>query len=138
MAETDPTRRSTCPVNAALEVLGDRWSLLIVRDLMFGGARTYSDFRAAPEAIATNILASRLASLQAGGILTSAPDPEDGRRHLYRLTEKGIALAPALLELGRWGIAHEGAEPPPGLHAAYDADREGFMAALRARLLDAP
>lgn len=136
MVDERQPRRSTCPVNAALEILGDRWSLLVVRNLMFGGARRYSDLLATPEGIATNILARRLADLQRAGIITARPDPEDGRSRTYHLTEKGVALAPVLLELGRWGIAYEDGEPPPGLHAAFDADRDGFMAGLRRQLLD--
>src|SRR5688572_5778966 len=99
MTEKSRSRRSTCPINASLEVLGDSWSLLIVRDLMFAGARTYRDFLRSDEKIATNILANRLAKLQAAGIITSRPDPEDGRRVLYRLTAKGVELAPVLMEL---------------------------------------
>lgn len=137
MPDESQTRRSTCPVNAALEVLGDRWSLLVVRNLMFGGARHYSDLLAAPEGIATNILARRLTALQQAGIIVARPDPEDRRSRIYGLTEKGVALAPVVLELGRWGITYENGEPPPGLHAAFDADPEGFMTRLRSQLLPA-
>ena len=136
MLDESKPRRSTCPVNAALEVLGDRWSLLVVRNLMFGGARHFSDLLAAPEGIATNILARRLTALQQAGVVVARPDPADGRSRIYGLTEKGVALAPVVLELGRWGMTHEDGEPPPGLHAAYDANPEGFMETLRSRLLN--
>src|SRR3954465_2989600 len=89
-----PQRRSTCPINASLELLGDRWSLLILRDLIFAGLRSYKDFANGEEGIATNILADRLASLQASGLITSHRDPSDGRKLVYRLTAKGFDLAP--------------------------------------------
>lgn len=127
-------RRSTCPVSTALDILGDRWSLLIVRDLMFGGARTYKDLRSSAEGIATNILASRLQALREAGIVTSRRDPEDGRSILYALTPKGIDLAPVLLELNRWGTRHEGGLPPPGLVEAWDADPRAFLADIRRNL----
>ena len=108
-------RRSSCPVNAALEVLGDRWSLLIIRDLMFRGRRTYREFRESEEGIATNILASRLKSLVANGIVTKLPDPQDGRKVNYGLTKKGIDLAPILVSLVVWASRYEGTSPPRAL-----------------------
>lgn len=129
-------RRSTCPINASLEVLGDRWSLLIVRDLMFGGARTYSDFRSSAEGIATNILANRLAKLQDAGILATSRDPGDGRSLIYRLTPKGVELAPVLLELSRWGTRYEEGEPPHGILQAWETDPAALLAGIRGKLLD--
>ena len=99
-------RRSACPVSMALEVLGDRWSLIIVRDLMVRGLRTFKQFREAGEHIATNVLADRLEKLAASGILTVELDQRDRRKMNYRLTEKGIGLAPVLLELLIWGARH--------------------------------
>jgi DNA-binding HxlR family transcriptional regulator len=132
-------RRSTCPINASLEVLGDRWSLLIVRDLVFAGLRTYKDFLNGEEGIATNILADRLASLQASALITSERDPEDGRRLVYRLTAKGFDLAPALLELGRWAVEHEAGVRRPEPLRRWEADREGFLEQLRKeRSIDPP
>src|ERR1700739_1910980 len=94
-----PKHRSGCPVSMSLEVFGDRWSLLIVRDLMVRGFRTFRDFTNSGEGIATNILADRLRSLVTAGIIESEADPQDGRRVNYRLTEKGIDLAPVMLDL---------------------------------------
>jgi DNA-binding HxlR family transcriptional regulator len=133
-----PQRRSTCPINASLELLGDRWSLLIVRDLVFAGLRAYKDFLSGEEGIATNILADRLASLQAAGLITSARDPEDGRKLVYRLTAKGFDLAPALLELGRWAVKHEAGVRRPEPLQLYEADREGFLGQLRKERLSDP
>src|SRR5690349_11077859 len=94
-----PERRSDCPLNAALEVLGDRWSLLIVRDLMFKGRTTYKDFLAGGEGVATNILADRLRRLEVEGVIEKGRDPVDARRMVYRLTTKGLALGPLLVEM---------------------------------------
>jgi DNA-binding HxlR family transcriptional regulator len=99
--------RSGCPVSTALELIGDRWSLLIVRDMMVRGYRTFREFQRAGEGIATNILADRLQKLEAGGIVVREAAANDGRSLEYRLTEKGIALGPVLLELLIWGAHHE-------------------------------
>jgi len=132
-------RRSTCPINASLELLGDRWSLLVVRDLLFAGTRTYKDFLHSEEGIATNILADRLASLLASGLIASDRDPEDGRKVVYRLTGKGIDLAPALLELGRWAVRHEAGVRRPEPLRLWEADPDGFLRQLRkARMKDEP
>jgi DNA-binding HxlR family transcriptional regulator len=100
-------RRSGCPLNASVEMLGDRWSLLIVRDMMLRGFRTYKEFAESDEGIATNILADRLRKLEAHGIITTEPDPLDGRKLIYMLTRKGIDLAPVLAEMVLWAARHE-------------------------------
>jgi DNA-binding HxlR family transcriptional regulator len=110
--------RSGCPVSVSLDLLGDRWSLLIVRDMMVRGYRTFREFQHAGEGIATNILTDRLQKLEDGGILKREPAAEDGRSTHYRLTAKGIALAPVLLELLLWGAHHEKTDAPC---AAIDA-----------------
>jgi len=104
--------RSGCPINAALEIFGDRWSLLIIRDLMFRGRRTYREFLASEEGIATNILASRLKSLKASGIITTRPDPVDGRKQIYALTKKGLDLAPILVGFMEWASRYEKTSMP--------------------------
>lgn len=100
-------RRSECPLNASVEMLGDRWSLLIIRDMMLRGFRTYKEFMECYEGIATNILADRLSKLIAHGIITAEPDPTDGRKLIYLLTAKGIDLAPVLTEMVLWASRHE-------------------------------
>jgi DNA-binding HxlR family transcriptional regulator len=100
-------RRSGCPVSISLELLGDRWSLLIVRDLMVRGFHRFNDFLGSGEGIATNILADRLHRLEAAGIISSQAGRHDARTIHYRLTEKGIDLAPVLLELLIWGARHQ-------------------------------
>ena len=104
--------RSGCPVSVSLEIFGDPWSLLIVRDLMVRGYRTFKEFHQAGEGIATNILADRLRKLEAAEIIVAEAMAADGRRVNYRLTEKGIDLAPVLLELLIWGARHEKTEAP--------------------------
>src|SRR5262249_49662064 len=100
-------RRSDCPVNFAVEIFGDRWSLLIIRDIVFWGKKTYGDFLKSREHIATNILAARLARLEQEGILRKVPHGADKRKDLYSLTEKGLDLIPILLDLVAWGAKYD-------------------------------
>ena len=125
-------RRSECPLNASVEMLGDRWSLLIIRDMMLRGLRTYKEFMECYEGIATNILADRLRRLTANGIVTAAPDPRDGRKLIYRLTAKGIDLAPVLTEMVLWAAAHEDTGNQ-ALVQLMRADKKGFLAGVRER-----
>ena len=125
--------RSGCPVNMALEVFGDRWSLLIVRDLMVRGFRTFHDFENAGEGIATNILADRLRSLCNAGIVEREPDETDRRRMNYRLTEKGIDLAPVLLEMLIWGARHELSGAPCEVIVEMAKNREALIEETRRR-----
>jgi DNA-binding HxlR family transcriptional regulator len=99
--------RSGCPVSIGLETIGDRWSLLMIRDMMVRGYRTFMEFQRSGEGIATNVLADRLKKLQRAGIIAAERDDKDARRVNYRLTNKGIDLAPMLLELLIWGARHE-------------------------------
>ena len=126
-------RRSACPLNTTLEVLGDRWSLLIVRDLMFKGRTTYKDFLAGGEGIATNVLADRLRRLEAEGIIERGRDTADGRRLVYRLTAKGLALAPVLVEMIVWGARHYQTAAPPATLREMTQHRERFLAHTRSR-----
>jgi len=128
-----PSPRSGCPVNISLEVFGDRWSLLIVRDLMVRGFNTFRDFEHAGEGIATNILADRLQRLCRAGIVEAERDPEDGRQKHYRLTAKGIDLAPVLLELLIWGAKHEQTGAPAEVIAEMAKSREAVLAETRRR-----
>jgi DNA-binding HxlR family transcriptional regulator len=125
--------RSGCPISIALELLGDAWSLLIVRDLMFKDRRTYNDFLTGGEGIASNILADRLRKLEDANILEKRRDPEDARRFIYRLSPKGIDLAPVLVELVIWSARHEQTDAPPAVVRSMRADRESFLADIRRR-----
>jgi DNA-binding HxlR family transcriptional regulator len=94
--------RSVCSITSGLDVLGDKWSLLIVRDLIAHGTRTYSEFRESPEHVSTNILASRLRLLTSLGIIERTDPDGVARNNAYRLTPSGVALRPVLEELGKW------------------------------------
>lgn len=123
--------RSPCPINGLLEIVGDRWTLLILRDMMFGGKTRYSDFQNSAEGIATNILSARLAMMEAEGIIQKTKDPQDGRRHVYLLTERGISLAPVLVEMTIWGESHlKDVWIVPGLRQKLTTDRDGALLQL--------
>jgi DNA-binding HxlR family transcriptional regulator len=123
-------RRSGCPLNASVEMLGDRWSLLILRDMMLRGYQTFSQFLASDEKIATNILADRLRRLEEYGIVTSQRDPSDRRKLLYTLTPKGIDLAPVLTEMVLWAARHEDTGNQ-ALVRRMRANKEQFNAEIR-------
>jgi DNA-binding HxlR family transcriptional regulator len=125
-------RRSECPLNASVEMLGDRWSLLIIRDMMLRGFRSYKEFMECYEGIATNILADRLRKLVAYGIITAEPDPADGRKLIYDLTRKGIDLAPVLTEMVLWAAGHEDTGNQ-ALVQLMRADKVKFIAEVRER-----
>lgn len=130
--KSTPKWRSGCPLNASVEVLGDGWSLLIIRDMMLRGFRTYKEFLGSYERIATNILADRLRKLETHGIIASERDPSDGRKLIYSLTPKGLDLAPVLTEMVLWAAAHEDV----GSQTLVRQMREGkeqFIAAVRRR-----
>lgn len=95
--------RSNCPINFSLEMVGDAWSLLILRDIIYFGRKTYNEFLASDEGIARNILADRLVQLQAKGLLTKTSHPSDKRKEIYELTEDGLELVPLLLDMAEWG-----------------------------------
>jgi len=134
--EPKSKRRSGCPVSVSLEMLGDRWSLLVVRDLMVRGLRTFKEFQEAGEGIATNVLADRLQKLEAAGIIAAEADEKDGRKVNYRLTEKGIDLAPVLLELLIWRARHEETEAPCAAIERMAKNREAVIAEARRRWRD--
>jgi len=127
-----PKWRSGCPLNASVEILGDRWSLLIIRDMMLRGFRSYKEFLQSYEGIATNILADRLQKLIVHGIITTGRDPADGRKLIYSLTAKGIDLAPVLTEMVLWAAQHEDTGNQP-LVLQIQKDKEQFLAAARQR-----
>jgi DNA-binding HxlR family transcriptional regulator len=117
-----------------VEILGDRWSLLIIRDMMLRGFRSYTQFLDSYERIATNILAHRLKRLDRYGIIATQQDPLDGRKLIYTLTEKGMDLAPVLTEMVLWAAAHEETQNPE-LIRLIKKDKQKFMAEVRQRWL---
>jgi DNA-binding HxlR family transcriptional regulator len=122
-----------CPVGLSLDVVGDRWSLLVIRDLMVRGHRTFKEFQDAGEGIATNILADRLKKLEKAGVIETEAEPADARRVYYRLTEKGIDLAPVMLELLLWGTRYENTAFPAEIMNRVKQDRQGFLNEVRRR-----
>lgn len=125
-------RRSDCPISFALDTFGDRWSLLIIRDIVYFGKKTYGEFLDSDEGIATNILASRLVQLEEKGILVKMPCDDDKRKEFYALTEKGLDLIPILVEMGNWSAQHDpltGA--PPAWIALVNADKENITRLMR-------
>jgi DNA-binding HxlR family transcriptional regulator len=111
----------------ALELIGDPWSLLIIRDLMFKGRHRYKDFLEAEEGIASNVLADRLRRLEAAGIISRAADPQDGRRGVYSLTRKGIELAPVLVDLVIWSAKHHDTGAPAAMVRLMRDQRDAFL-----------
>lgn len=125
-------RRSDCPISFSLDIFGDRWSLLIIRDIVYFGKKTYGEFLDSDEGIATNILASRLEQLVENGILVKKPYAADKRKDVYALTEKGLDLIPILMEMGNWGAQHD---PKTGAPKAWidlvNADKAHAAAVIR-------
>ena len=103
----DQVRRSSCPVSYALDILGDKWTLLVIRDIMIKRKQYFRDFLASPERIASNILSDRLRKLEECNIVLRQRDPVNARRVVYSLTEKGLDLSPAIQELLRWGAKYD-------------------------------
>lgn len=121
-------KRSDCPISCSLDIWGDKWSLLIVRDLMFAKQCTYGDFLKSDEKIATNILASRLQTLEENEIITKSDHPESKAKVLYKLTQKGIDLVPLLIEINLWADKYFTLPPESkALLKEVKKDKEGFI-----------
>jgi DNA-binding HxlR family transcriptional regulator len=135
--------RSGCPINLSLEVFGDRWSLLIIRDMMFGGKRHFRELLRSEEGISSNILADRLRRLVGEGMITRADDPTHKQKAIYSLTEKAIDLVPVFAQLGAWGIRHLPVSEELSVRARVLEEGgpemwERFMVELREEHLGAP
>jgi DNA-binding HxlR family transcriptional regulator len=136
--------RSGCPINLTLEMLGDRWSLIVIRDVMFGNRRHYRELLTkSEEGIASNILADRLKRLVAGGLLSKRDDPSHRQKAIYSLTEASIQLVPLLAQMGAWGRRHTPVSEELSIRAQLLEEGgppmwEAFMDELRALHLDAP
>lgn len=107
MSHPKNKRRSDCPISFSLDLIGDAWSLLIIRDIVFAGKHTFGEFLTSGEGIARNILSNRLARLEDMGLIVKKPHPRDGRKDWYAATEAGLELIPVLLELSLWGAKRE-------------------------------
>lgn len=133
--------RSGCPISLSLELLGDRWTLLIIRDLIFAGKRHFREFLQSDEGISSRTLAERLQTLQDEGILTRSDDPSHGLKAIYRLTEAGIDLLPVLATLGAWGSKYRKADRDlaqlsEDLEAGGDSALKRIKETLRAEHLE--
>jgi DNA-binding HxlR family transcriptional regulator len=140
----DGAHRSGCPINLTLEALGDRWSLIIIRDLMFGNRRHYRELlNQSEEGIASNILADRLKRLTEAGLLTRRDDPSHAQKAIYSLTEPAIQLVPLLAQMGAWGRRHLPASEELSIRAQLLEEGgpkmwDAFMDELRTLHLGAP
>ena len=123
--------RSSCPICVALERVGDAWSLLVVRGLMLEGCQSFKDLLGAEEGIASNILSDRLQRLEGAEIVQKLRDPGDARRYIYRLTEKGIDLAPVLVEMIVWAAKHEKTKASAAFIRQLTKNRDEFIANIR-------
>ena len=125
-------RRSDCPINFALEIFGDPWSLLLIRDIVYFGKKTYGEFLASEEGMATNILANRLAQLEQHGILVKKRSETDKRKEEYILTDKGLDLIPLLVDMANWSAEHDPQTAAPAAWIALmKADRERMLRLIR-------
>ncbi len=125
-------KRSSCPISFALDLFGDRWSLLVVRDLAFKGKHSFSELRDSDEGIATNVLSDRLAKLEEAGLIAKERDPDDGRRFHYRLSEAGKDLIPVLVEIIMWSASHDpDTSTPAAFIRAARKDRAALIEKLR-------
>lgn len=135
MAQTSAKYRSHCPINFVLETFGDKWTLLIIRDLMFKGKSNFREFLKSDEKIATNILSDRLKRLEEHGIVEKSEDEANRSKLNYRLTEKGKDLMPIMLEITAWSAKHDRlTNTPKPFRKTLAEDREGMISAFLAEL----
>tara|TARA_R110002096_G_scaffold399243_1_gene595470 strand:+ start:1487 stop:1918 length:432 start_codon:yes stop_codon:yes gene_type:complete len=127
--------RSNCPINFALELFGDKWTLLIIRDLMFKEKSYYGDFLSSQEGVSTNILADRLKRLEMSGVICKLEDPENRKKQIYSLTTKGKDLLPVMLEITAWSAQYDAhTNTPRNFVAALTEDKQAVIHAMRENL----
>jgi DNA-binding HxlR family transcriptional regulator len=135
MTKNSKDLRSNCPINFAVETFGDKWTLLVIRDLMFKGKRHYSDFLASDEKISTNILADRLQKLDDNGVITKSADPDNASKFIYSLTEKGLALLPAMVEMTAWSANYDSlTNTPSEFLNTYNKDKDALIEMFKAQI----
>jgi DNA-binding HxlR family transcriptional regulator len=138
MSDGRRRRLSGCPIDYGLDVFGDRWTLLVIRDLLFGGKRHFKELMESPERIASNILAARLRKLEERGLIARTADPDNRKQVIYTLTDKGRDLTPVLVEMVRWGGRHDPNSPvPKSVVARLTRDNDRLIADMRAAMKDA-
>lgn len=135
MSDGRKRRLSGCPIDFALDLFGDRWTMLVIRDLLFVGKRHFKELMESPERIASNILAARLKKLEERGLIERCADPENRKQVIYTLTDKGRDLTPVLVEMVRWGGRHDpNTLVPKGVVTCFTRDNERLLADLRAAM----
>jgi DNA-binding HxlR family transcriptional regulator len=135
MSDGRKRRLSGCPIDYALDLFGDRWTLLVIRDLLFVGKRHFKELMESPERIASNILTARLKKLEERGLIERCADPDNRKQVIYTLTEKGRDLAPVLVEIVRWSGRHDPNTPvPKSVVVRFTRDNDRLMAELRAAM----
>lgn len=135
MSRQNRREKSNCPISYSLDLFGDRWTLVVLRDLILWGKTRFAELQASDEQIASNILSDRLRRLECDGFIEVGADPQDARKKIYTPTEKGLSLTPVLLEIAAWGASHDpNTGAPDGFADAFYADREGYYAEHRDRI----
>lgn len=130
MANRDGGEKAPCPVTYALEIFGDRWTLLVLRDVMIEGRRRYRELLSANPGLATNVLADRLKRLERRGLISRARDPMDARQIVYKPTEGAVAVIPMLLEMIVWSAKNGAGGVSKAFLRRHAADRDGLIAEL--------
>jgi len=126
--------RSDCPISLGLDLLGDKWTLLVIRDILIFNKKRYQEFITSPEKISTNILADRLSKLHRLGIITKSDDPSSKKQFIYAPTKKGLDLLPILFDLARWGIKHDPrTDLKHPLMPRFEHDEEKWTTEIRAQ-----
>ena len=138
MSDGRKRRLSGCPIDYALDLFGDRWTLLLIRDLLFGGKRHFRELMELPERIASNILTARLKKLEQRGLIERCLDPDNRKQVIYTLTDKGRDLTPVLVEMVRWGGRHDpNSLCPKNVVTRFTRDNERLLADMRTSMGDA-
>ena len=128
------TLRSDCPIASSLDILGDRWTMLILRDMLLGGKSQFGEF-ATEESVATNILADRLATLVERGIIERVPDEADRRKYHYRVLQPGVELLPVIAELAVWGVKNTDVPPSAEFQSMLNSDTRAAFVGERTKQL---
>ncbi len=137
MSHSSRRQKSTCPISYSLDLFGDKWTLLILRDVILRGKTRFVEFQSSDEKIASNVLSDRLRRLEDQGIVQTTRDPADARKKIYAATKKGLSLTPVLLEIAAWGASHDAQTGAPDAFAKdFYADREGYYLEHRRRIGD--
>lgn len=135
MARNSEDCRSNCPINFVVETVGDKWTLLVIRDLMFKGKRTFGEFLSSDEGISTNILAERLKRLEQHEIISKTASPDNKSSLIYSLTDRGRDLLPIMVEITAWSARHDtNTNAPKGFLDMYIEDREKLATILKSQM----